>query len=230
MAKFHINPKGEAGECKAKGGTCPFGGEDKHHSTPEAARDAFEKNMSKEYTLATYIYRKVSDKTADDISSPVKQQMLRDVEAGTNKLHSSLLGKVLSQDSDVKVRLQVAQTIKSQKLLTSMGSDKSKLVREAVASSTHNRELLKKLLTDSEPSVRKAAAANAHSPKKAPKGAGQALAAKALKSAKEERIKEALNVANETLGARKANHEGNDALGAYLSEKKRQRDAERTAN
>lgn len=206
MAKFHINPKGEAGECKAKGGTCPFGGEDKHHSSPEAAREAFEKNMGKEYTLATYIYRKVSDKTSDDLSSPVKQQMLRDVEAGTNKLHSSLLGKVLSQDSDVKVRLQVAKTIKSQKLLTSMGSDKSKLVREAVASSTHNRELLKKLLTDSEPSVRKAAAANAHAPKRAPKGAGQALAAKALKSAKEARIKEAvsiLNTANEAFAKNK---------------------------
>jgi len=46
MAKFHINGNGEAGQCKAQAGGCPFGGESEHFTTAEAARDAFEARMS----------------------------------------------------------------------------------------------------------------------------------------------------------------------------------------
>jgi hypothetical protein len=46
MAKFHIRDNGEPGRCVAKSGNCKFGGDEEHHSTKEAAREAFEKKSS----------------------------------------------------------------------------------------------------------------------------------------------------------------------------------------
>lgn len=46
MAKFHINNSGEAGACSATKGNCPFGGEDDHFTSAEAARAAYEKTMA----------------------------------------------------------------------------------------------------------------------------------------------------------------------------------------
>lgn len=42
MAKFHLNSNGDAGICKASQGNCPFGGDEDHFTSPEAARSAFE--------------------------------------------------------------------------------------------------------------------------------------------------------------------------------------------
>lgn len=42
MNKFHINAAGEAGQCKAVNGKCPFGSESEHFTSAEAAREAFE--------------------------------------------------------------------------------------------------------------------------------------------------------------------------------------------
>jgi len=42
MNKFHINTAGEAGQCKAVNGKCPFGSESEHFTSAEAAREAFE--------------------------------------------------------------------------------------------------------------------------------------------------------------------------------------------
>ena len=41
MAKYHINYKGEAGLCRAEK-NCPFGGDEDHFVSPEAARAAYE--------------------------------------------------------------------------------------------------------------------------------------------------------------------------------------------
>lgn len=46
MAKFHINGAGEAGACRAEKGGCPFGGDENHYSSAEAARTAYEEKMS----------------------------------------------------------------------------------------------------------------------------------------------------------------------------------------
>lgn len=41
---YHVNPAtGVSGECRARTGKCPYGGEDKHYTSVEAARTAFEK-------------------------------------------------------------------------------------------------------------------------------------------------------------------------------------------
>lgn len=45
--RYHINPAtGEPGRCSAKNGGCPFGGENEHYTSPEAAREAFEASNS----------------------------------------------------------------------------------------------------------------------------------------------------------------------------------------
>lgn len=46
MAKFHVNNAGEAGQCRATQGGCPFGGEAQHYESPEVAREAFELSMA----------------------------------------------------------------------------------------------------------------------------------------------------------------------------------------
>lgn len=43
MKRYHINSRGDAGVCRAFAGECPFGTEQEHHSSPEKAREAFEK-------------------------------------------------------------------------------------------------------------------------------------------------------------------------------------------
>lgn len=45
MTKYHLKEDGSPGICKAKPGNCPKASDDKHYSTPEAARAAFEKSM-----------------------------------------------------------------------------------------------------------------------------------------------------------------------------------------
>lgn len=48
MAKYHVNDKGESGQCRAEKGGCPFGGEAQHYSSPEIARQAYELSMAGE--------------------------------------------------------------------------------------------------------------------------------------------------------------------------------------
>lgn len=48
MSKFHLNDKGEAGQCRAEKGGCPFGGEAQHYSSTEKARTAYEASMAAE--------------------------------------------------------------------------------------------------------------------------------------------------------------------------------------
>lgn len=52
MAKFHINEKGDAGECSATKGKCPFGNEAHHFTSAEAARVFYEKAQEKEAAKA----------------------------------------------------------------------------------------------------------------------------------------------------------------------------------
>ncbi len=46
MAKFHVNGRGETGTCAANEGKCPFGGDEHHYPTREAAHKAFELSMA----------------------------------------------------------------------------------------------------------------------------------------------------------------------------------------
>lgn len=53
MSKFHLNDKGEAGQCRATQGGCPFGGEAQHYSSTEKARTAYEASMAAEQIPTT---------------------------------------------------------------------------------------------------------------------------------------------------------------------------------
>jgi hypothetical protein len=53
MSKFHLNDKGEAGQCKATQGSCPFGGDAQHYSSTEKARTAYEASMAAEQIPTT---------------------------------------------------------------------------------------------------------------------------------------------------------------------------------
>lgn len=45
MTKFHVNNSGEAGQCRATLGGCPFGDDSHHYETPEIARKEYELSM-----------------------------------------------------------------------------------------------------------------------------------------------------------------------------------------
>jgi hypothetical protein len=67
MSKFHVNGKGEAGECRAEQGRCPFGGADEHYTSPEAAREAYEKTMGAKkglFGFGSFRKRKARGKTS----------------------------------------------------------------------------------------------------------------------------------------------------------------------
>lgn len=60
MAKFHIGRKGKAAICSAKAGNCPFGGDDNHYSSREAANKAAEDKLAKQN--AENVFQGVSKK------------------------------------------------------------------------------------------------------------------------------------------------------------------------
>lgn len=45
MAKFHINAKGDASQCRANKGRCPFGDSDEHFDSKEEARKSYEETQ-----------------------------------------------------------------------------------------------------------------------------------------------------------------------------------------
>ncbi len=52
MARFHMNTSsGEAGVCRAKQGKCPFGGDEVHFTTADAARAFYEESMDTSNTV-----------------------------------------------------------------------------------------------------------------------------------------------------------------------------------
>lgn len=69
MTKYHINGKGVAAPCRATKGNCPFGGEDSHYDSQEAAQEAADKQNETKFGLLAptktdneQIYKGVTDK------------------------------------------------------------------------------------------------------------------------------------------------------------------------
>lgn len=180
MAKFHVNPNtGNAGSCKSTKGKCPFGSEDEHFSSPEAASAAAEKMMSEQYSAVNAAYRKKDTTALEGMNRELKKRIISEAVNGTNGLHPSVVAKVFSKDSDELIRKNVSEKFKSQKILREMSTDESARVRLAVAQATHNSAILKSLANDPDPSVRKAAISNKNTPVKVRKAAIDALKATA---------------------------------------------------
>lgn len=71
--KFHINTKGEAGECGASKGDCPFGSKEEHYDSLELARKAFEATMSGEvFTQFSNPARPDAASTAEELKASIK--------------------------------------------------------------------------------------------------------------------------------------------------------------
>lgn len=178
MAKYHVNPNtGNSGTCKSTKGKCPFGSEDEHFSTPEAANAAAEKLMSEQYSAVNSAYRKKDTSALDGMNRELKKRIISEAVAGSNKLHPSVVAKVFSKDNDELIRKNVSESFKSQKILKEMANDESARVRLAVARSTNNPAVLKAFANDPDLKVRKAAIENRKTPVKARNAAMAALKA-----------------------------------------------------
>lgn len=77
MPKYHISPEtGNPNQCTAKPGNCRYGADTEHHSSKEAARDAYEKAQS-EATVSTVarasktFKEKISDFRKNEFSATV---------------------------------------------------------------------------------------------------------------------------------------------------------------
>jgi hypothetical protein len=178
MAKYHVNPNtGNSGTCKSTKGKCPFGSEDEHFSTPEAANNAAEKLMAEQYSAVNSAYRKKDTSALDGMNRELKKRIISEAVAGANKLHPSVVAKVFSKDNDELIRKNVSERFKSQKILKEMANDESARVRLAVARATNNPEVLKAFSNDPDLKVRKAAIENKKTPVKARNAAMAALKA-----------------------------------------------------
>ncbi len=62
MAKFHVNSKGEPGQCSATKGKCPFGGEENHYQSDEEVYRAIAEEYSPVKLLKKNVYFDRSDK------------------------------------------------------------------------------------------------------------------------------------------------------------------------
>jgi hypothetical protein len=74
--RFHIKPDGTVGKCTATKRPCPFGGEENHYSTPEAAYQAFQERMEK----MEKEYEEASGQTRTPVKSPDQLQKGDEVE------------------------------------------------------------------------------------------------------------------------------------------------------
>lgn len=176
MAKFHVNPNtGNSGTCKSAKGKCPFGSEDEHFSSAEAASSAAEKLMAETYSAVNTAYRKKDTAALDGMNRELKKRIIAEAVEGSNRLHPSVVAKVFSKDSDELIRKNVSEKFKSQKILREMSTDESARVRLAVAQATNNPAVLKALADDPDTAVRKAAISNKNTPVKARKAAVDAL-------------------------------------------------------
>lgn len=83
MSKFHLNDKGEAGQCKATQGGCPFGGEAQHYSSTEKARTAYEASMAAEQIPATVKKTfATSEQKVESVSLPSREDFDPDLHDG----------------------------------------------------------------------------------------------------------------------------------------------------
>lgn len=89
MAKYHVNPKtGVPGECSAREGNCPFGDEEKHFTSEEAARAAYESTQSTFTAPIQKIGLSEMNKLAKTTSDP--QQILEFIENGSERTLANL--------------------------------------------------------------------------------------------------------------------------------------------
>ncbi|MDP9821044.1 hypothetical protein [Nocardioides massiliensis] len=81
MAKFHINATGEPGPCTATVRGCPYGGEDKHFATEEAAYDAIDARENRVRYFEQDWYRNNSAlSTGSDLTASLDTWMSSEVE------------------------------------------------------------------------------------------------------------------------------------------------------
>lgn len=70
MKKFHINDKGDVGECSAGPGRCHYGSDAPHYSTADEARNAYESKMEEESFLQTLTSNPLDSDTYVSILTP----------------------------------------------------------------------------------------------------------------------------------------------------------------
>lgn len=108
MARFHINSKGEPGKCKAFTGNCPYGDEDVHYHTADAAYEAIEANQGGAFgpkqmasTLPDADAYMAQGGSSDDWSSA--RGMIDDINYDRVQDHHNLLTQ-LHRSNEVRLR------------------------------------------------------------------------------------------------------------------------------
>lgn len=168
MARYHVNTNtGEVGTCKAAKDGCPFGSAEEHHNDLADAEAARDKYMESQYSKVNTLYKSGAPAGGtDDMPRELKKKIIAGAADGSNRLHPSVVGKVMAKDKDELIRRNVSEKINSQNLARQMSEDESEKVRLNVAKSTKNPAVLKALARDSDSKVRNAALKNERMPKR----------------------------------------------------------------
>lgn len=157
MAKFHINPAtGDAGECGATVGACPFGGADEHYGSAEEARGAYESMMSSQAvvtlekrTLNKDIYVSVLTSDQDVLTENFAGEISNTLEPG--EYVASYYDSKSDKDRYVKLKVGPNGELEYERLnkFRRISSPSSLRTQQAV---TDLRENLGELVAKSDPS------------------------------------------------------------------------------
>lgn len=133
---FHINPEtGNPGQCTAGPGNCPFGRDDEHFTSPEAARTAFEARMAdkpeaiKEQKIAVARTRHNSAKTSLDKAD----RAMNDTAIWEGSSGATVEGKkrIAAVERHKRATERVAKTNAALQKLTQAKPDFAKVITEA---------------------------------------------------------------------------------------------------
>lgn len=100
---YHINPStGDSGKCSAKPGNCPFGSDDEHYTSPEAARAAFEASQE-----VNTFHKAMSLKEMNAIAKDVKHPKLINtlIQRGSKQTHANLSKNEHINEQDIRAIL-----------------------------------------------------------------------------------------------------------------------------
>jgi hypothetical protein len=160
MAKFHVSPNsGEAGECKAKL-QCPFGGDDKHFPTKEAARQSFEETMKdstfaplskrsevRDAEVSKAIYALISSGDDSYLYNAKAAENWAKKTGGDQEIFQAAIDQLKKEDDDEQAAKEAKRDAKAREIVGNTDPDVSKVKKGSTVVIKNSNTLVKVKVT-----------------------------------------------------------------------------------
>ncbi len=130
MAKYHINPStGDAGTCSAQKGNCPFGGDEVHFTSAEAAREASEEILAKNFGGGALVKRSLQELNSLAKDTADNEVIANIIANGSERTLNNLAQNPNLSDAQAKEALDKATTprVRAMLMMRGKGSDFSSM-------------------------------------------------------------------------------------------------------